>query len=129
MIVTFFFFCVPVAPTWNQVEAILSDLRQDAENAERNASAVAASTTKTAVDKAKTRSAATRAARVFDELLRALGARGRGLDSGGRPYGLSLLQVVEDVAAQAHACGERSQGVLSVAWRYCFSSMCLSLGG
>ncbi|CAN0164076.1 unnamed protein product, partial [Ectocarpus sp. 8 AP-2014] len=94
----------------SEVEAIFSDLRQDAEKTERNASAVAASTTKTAVDKAKTRSAATRAARVFDELLRTLGARGRGLDSGGRPYGLSLLQVVEDVAAQAHACGDRSQG-------------------
>ncbi|CAM9327755.1 unnamed protein product [Ectocarpus sp. 12 AP-2014] len=94
----------------SEVEAIFSDLRQDAEKAERTASAVAASTTKTAVDKAKTRSAATRAALIFDELLRALGARGRGLDSGDRPYGLSLLQVVEDVAAQAHACGERSQG-------------------
>ncbi|CAM9321848.1 unnamed protein product [Ectocarpus sp. 6 AP-2014] len=94
----------------SEVEAIFSDLRQEAAKAERNASGVAASTTKTAVDKAKTRSAATRAARVFDELLRALGARGRGLDSGGRPYGLSLLQVVEGVAAQAHACGDRSQG-------------------
>lgn len=90
---------------------MLSDLRQAARQAEDDARRVITSTTNTAVDKAKARAAVTRAARVPEELLRALGARGRGLDSGrGRPYGLSLLKVVEDVAAEACACGERSHG-------------------
>lgn len=94
-----------------QAVAILGDLRQAAEQAEEHASMVTTKTTNTAVDKAKARTAATQAARVPDELLRALGARGRGLDSRGRPYGLALLKVVEDVAAEAFACGERSQGI------------------
>ena len=90
---------------------ILAGLRQAAKEAEDDARKVTASTTNTAVDKAKARSALTRAARVPEELLRALGARGRGLDSGcGRAYGLSLLKVVEDVAAEAFACGEPGQG-------------------
>ena len=90
---------------------ILADLRQAAKQAEDDATKVTASATKTAVDKAKARAAVTRAARVPEELLRALGARGRGLDAGfRRAYGLSLLKVVEDVAAEAFACGERSLG-------------------
>lgn len=95
---------------------ILADLRQAAKLAEDDANKITTSTTNTAVDRAKARSAMTRTARVPEELLRALGARGRGLDSGyGRAYGLSLLKVVEDVAAEAFACGERSQGVPCIA--------------
>lgn len=93
-----------------QAVSILGDLREAAKQAEQNARTVTTKTTNTAVDKAKARTAATQAARVPDELLRALGARGRGLDSGGRPYGLALLNVVENVAAEAFACGGRSQG-------------------
>lgn len=90
---------------------ILADLQQAAKQAEDDADKVTASDTKTALDKAKARAAMTRAARIPEELLRALGARGRGLDSGlGRAYGLSLLEVVGDVAAGAFACGERSHG-------------------
>lgn len=89
---------------------ILGDLRQAAKEAEEDASTVTAKTTNTAVDKARARTAATKAARVIDELLRALGARGRGLDSEDRPYGLALLQVVADVAAGAFACGEYGEG-------------------
>lgn len=94
-----------------QVADILADLRQAAEQAEDIANKATASSTNTAVDKAKARAAMTRAAHVPEELLRALGTRGRGLDYGcGRGYGLSLLKVVEDVAAEASASGERSQG-------------------
>eukprot|EP00903_Cladosiphon_okamuranus_P007042 g6846.t1 len=94
----------------NEVVDILADLRQAAKQAEDDANKVTTSTTNTAVDKTKARSAMTRAARIPEELLRALGARGRGLNSGcGRSYGLSLLKVVEDVAAEAFACGECSQ--------------------
>eukprot|EP00752_Nemacystus_decipiens_P011279 g10023.t1 len=93
----------------DEVAGILADYRRAAKQVEDDANKVTTSTTKTAVDKAKARAAVTRAARVPEELLRALGARGRGLDSGmGRAYGLSLLKVVEDVAAEAFACGERS---------------------
>lgn len=63
-----------------------------------------------AIDKARTRTAAAEAARVSEGLLRALGARGRGLDNS-RAYGLSLLGVVEEVAAEAGACGKRTPGV------------------
>lgn len=90
---------------------ILAGLRQAAKEAEEDAEKVTASTTKTAVDKAKARAAATRAACVPEELLRALGARGRGLDAGrGRAYGLSLLEVVEEVAAEAFAIGDPGHG-------------------
>ncbi|CAM9574727.1 unnamed protein product, partial [Laminaria digitata] len=51
-----------------------------------------------------------RAARIPEELLRALGARGAGLDSGGAAYGLSLLKAVEEIAAEAQLRGRRSRG-------------------
>lgn len=86
--------------------SILEGLRQAAKQAEENVE----KNTNTAFDKARARATATTAAHVPDELLRALGARGRGLDSEDRPYGLALLQIVADVATEAFACGERSQG-------------------
>lgn len=91
--------------------AILAGLRETASQAKDHADTVTASATKTAVDKAKAKTASTRAARVPEELLRALGARGRGFDSDyGGAYGLSLLAAVEDVAAEAFACGEGYRG-------------------
>lgn len=89
----------------------MADLRETADQTKKYAETVTASATKTAVDKAKARCASIRAARVPEELLRALGARGRGFDSDyGRPYGLSLLAAVENVAAEAFACGEGGRG-------------------
>lgn len=71
-------------------------------------------TATTAVDKARARTAASQAARVPEELLRALGARGRFPDTmdpaSRRAYGLSLLVAVEEVAAEAQRCGRNSHG-------------------
>lgn len=93
-----------------QAVSILGNPLQASAQSEENGCTATTETTATAVDKATARTAATQAARVPDELLRALGAKGRGLDSGGRPYGLALLKVVEDVATEAFARGDRSRG-------------------
>lgn len=104
---------------------ILADLRQAAAQAEEDASTIAASSNKTAEDKAEARAAAARAASFPEQLLRALGARGRGVEAGGRQYGLALLDVVDSVAAEAPASEECSlgrcvagQGASSPGWRF-----------
>lgn len=72
-------------------------------------------TTASILAKARARTSAAQAERVSDALLRALGARGKGLDSTEpeerRAYGLSLLKVIEEVAAEAQVSGKQSQGV------------------
>ncbi|CAM9989759.1 unnamed protein product [Scytosiphon promiscuus] len=95
----------------SEVAVILADFRQAAAQAEEDAAAISGSgATKSVVDEAEARAAAARAASFPEQLLRALGARGRGLEPGGRQYGLALLDVVDSVAAEALAHVEPSLG-------------------
>lgn len=103
-----------------QLAALLVEVRRSAAVAEGSdasttttdaASAIHAAVAEAEVSEAEVESAAkARAARVPERLLRALGARGAGLNSGGTVYGSSLLQVVEDIAAEAQLRGRSNRG-------------------
>lgn len=100
------FFCL-LGVILYKLGALLANLRQPSSRSEDEPTAAI-------LTKARARGSAAQTGRVFDVLLRALGARGRGPDlkdlEERRAYGLSLLKVIEEVAAQAQVSGKHGEG-------------------